>query len=171
MSRTGAPPYWRDVGTVDAYWAANMDLLAAQPALDLHDDGWPILSQQRQLPPAKLIDALDDDGHDRPGEARQSLISSGCVVHGAQVRRSILFPKVRIGPGSRIDDSLLLPNVTTGRAVRLHRAIIDKHCALPDGFEAGLDPGADRARGFHLTPGGVTLVTAAMLGQEGHHLD
>ncbi|HMW23503.1 MAG TPA: glucose-1-phosphate adenylyltransferase [Burkholderiaceae bacterium] len=171
MSHGGNRPYWRDVGTVDAYWAANMDLLEAQPELDLHDDGWPILSQQRQLPPAKFIDALDDDRRDLPGEARQSLVSSGCVVHGARIRRSILFPKVRIGPGSRIDDSLLLPNVAIGRAVRLRRVIIDKHCHLPDGFEAGLDPTCDRARGFHVTPGGVTLVTAAMLGQEGHYLD
>ncbi len=160
----GAPPYWRDVGTVDAYYAANLDLLLPRPALNLHDDHWPILSQQRQLPPAQFI----DHGPGEPGEARQSLVSSGCIVHGARVWHSILFAKVRIAPGSEIDESLLLPNVSTGRGVRLRRSIIDKHCRLPDGFHAGLDPAADRARGFHITPGGVTLVTAAMLGQEGH---
>lgn len=170
MSRGRAGPYWRDVGTIDAYWAANMDLLRPQPELDLHDDGWPILSQQRQLPPAQFIDTVERD-RDLPGQARQSLVCSGCVVQGAQVWRSILFPKVRLGPGTEVEDTLLLPNVSAARDVRLRRAIIDKHCSLPDGFQAGLDPAADGARGFHLTPGGVTLVTAAMLGQEGHHLD
>ncbi len=157
------PPYWRDVGTVDAYYAANLDLLLPQPTLDLHDDHWPILSQQRQLPPAQFI----DDGPQRPGEARQSLVASGCVLHGAQVRHSILFAKVRLGPGSRVEDSLLLPDVSSGRHLQLRRTIIDKHCRLPDGFTAGLDPAADRARGFHLTPAGITLVTTAMLGQDG----
>jgi glucose-1-phosphate adenylyltransferase len=163
VSPPGAPPYWRDVGTVDAYYGANLDLLLPRPALHLHDDHWPILSQQRQLPPAQFI----DQGPDEPGEARQSLVSSGCIVHGARVWHSILFAKVRIEPGSEIDGALLLPNVSTGRGVRLRRAIIDKHCHLPDGFHAGLDPVADRVRGFHRTPGGITLVTAAMLGQDG----
>ncbi len=148
---------------MDAYYGANLDLLLPQPALDLHDDRWPILSQQRQLPPAQFI----DHGPREPGEARQSLVSNGCIVHGARVWHSILFAKVRIGPGSEIDESLLLPNVSTGRGVRLRRAIIDKHCCLPDGFHAGLDAAADRTRGFHVTHGGITLVTAEMLGQDG----
>ncbi len=154
-------PYWRDVGTIDAYWAANMDLTQVVPELDLYDDTWPILSQQRQLPPAKFV--FDDDG--RRGQAIDSLVSSGCIVSGAVVRRSILFSKVRIGDGSLIEDSLLLPDVVTGRGVRLSRAIIDKHCVLPDGFSAGLDHDADRARGLVVTTGGVTLVTAEMIGQ------
>jgi glucose-1-phosphate adenylyltransferase len=159
----GGEPYWRDVGTVDAYWQANMDLVAVVPPLDLYDDSWPILSQQRQLPPAKFV----FDEEDRRGMAVDALVASGCIVSGAQVRRSVLFSKVVVQDGSRVDDSLLLPNVRVGRGVRLARVIIDKHCRLPDGFHAGVDPAADAARGFHRTPGGVTVVTPEMLGQRG----
>lgn len=156
-------PCWRDVGTVDAYYAANMDLIEVVPQLNLYDDAWSILSQQRQLPPAKFV---FDDGV-RCGQALQSLVASGCIVSGAVVRRSILFSKVRVEEGSRIDDSLLLPNAACGRGVVLRRCIVDKHCRLPDGFVAGLDPAFDRERGFHVTPGGVTLVTPEMIGQAG----
>jgi glucose-1-phosphate adenylyltransferase len=157
-------PYWRDVGTVDAYYAANMDLVQVQPQLNLYDDDWPILSQQRQLPPAKFV--FDEPGG-RSGMALQSLVASGCIVSGARVRRSILFAKVHVDEGSTIDDSLLLPNVRCGRGVRLQRCIVDKHCRLPEGFAAGIDPDADRARGFHVTSGGVTLITPEMIGQAG----
>jgi len=156
-------PYWRDVGTIDAYYAANMDLIEVVPQLNLYDDAWPILSQQRQLSPAKFV--FDDDT--RRGLALQSLVASGCIVSGAAVRRSILFSKVRIDEGSRIDDSLLLPNAACGRGVVLRRCIVDKHCRLPDGFVAGFDPAWDRERGFHVTPGGVTMVTPEMIGQVG----
>ncbi len=156
-------PYWRDVGTVDAYFEANMDLLQVLPQLNLYDDAWPILSQQRQLPPAKFV--FDEDG--RRGLALQSLVASGCIVSGAEVRRSILFSKVRVDEGSRIEDSLLLPNARIGRGVVLRRCIIDKHCVLPDGFAAGIDADADRARGFHVSPAGVTLLTPEMIGQPG----
>jgi glucose-1-phosphate adenylyltransferase len=156
-------PYWRDVGTVDAYWQAHMDLVAVVPPLDLYDDAWPILSQQRQLPPAKFV--FDDDG--RRGMAVDSLVASGCIVSGALVRRSVLFSKARVGEGSLVEDSLLLPNVRAGRGVCLRRAVIDKHCMLPDGFQAGVDAGADTERGFHRTPGGITVVTPEMLGQRG----
>jgi glucose-1-phosphate adenylyltransferase len=154
-------PYWRDVGTVDAYWAANMDLTRVVPELNLYDDAWPILSLQRQLPPAKFV--FDDDG--RRGMAVDSLVSSGCIVSGATVRRSILFSKVRVGEGSVVEDSVVLPNVVVGRDVRLARTVIDKHCRVPDGFRAGFDAAADRARGLHVTAGGITLVTPQMLGQ------
>ena len=156
-------PYWRDVGTVDAYWAAHMDLTHVVPELNLYDDDWPILSLQRQLPPAKFV---FDDGL-RRGTATDSLVSSGCIVSGATVRRSILFSKVRVGEGSVVEDSVVLPNVAIGRDVRLARTVIDKHCRLPDGFHAGLDAHADRARGLFVTPGGITLVTPTMLGQPG----
>jgi len=156
-------PYWRDVGTVDAYWAANMDLTRVVPELNLYDDGWPVLSQQRQLPPAKFV----FDEHGRQGVATDSLVASGCIVSGARVRRSILFSKVRVAEGSLIEDSLLLPNAVAGRDVRLRRSIIDKHCVLPDGFRAGFDAAADRERGFHVTAGGITLVTPEMIGQVG----
>jgi glucose-1-phosphate adenylyltransferase len=159
----GGAPYWRDVGTIDAYWHANMDLLQVVPSLDLYDDAWPILSQQRQLPPAKFV--FDEDG--RRGMAVDSLVASGSIVSGATVRRSVLFSKVRVDEGSTVEDSLLLPNVATGRGVRLRRAIIDKHCRLPDGFHAGIDPAADRARGFHCTAEGIAVVTPEMLGQRG----
>ncbi len=156
-------PYWRDVGTVDSYYAANMDLTRVVPDLNLYDDGWPILSQQRQLPPAKFV----FDEQSRRGMAIDSLVASGCIVSGAVVRRSILFNKVYVEDGGVIEESLLLPNVRLGRGVRLRRAIVDKHCRLPDGFSAGLDPAHDRARGFHVTAGGVTLVTPEMIGQSG----
>jgi len=156
-------PYWRDVGTVDAYYEANMDLTQVVPELNLYDDAWPILSRQSQLPPAKFV--FDDEG--RRGAAIDALVASGCIVSGATVRRSILFSKVRVGEHSLVEDSLLLPNVSLGRHVRLRRCIVDKHCRLPDAFEAGFDAEADGER-FHVTPRGVTLITPEMLGQTLH---
>ena len=161
VNRVEGRPYWRDVGAVDAYWAANMDLTHLVPELDLYDDDWAILSLQRQLPPARFV--LDAEG--RRGTAVDSLVAGGCIVSGATVRRSILFSKVHVAEGSVIEDSLVLPNTCVGRNVRLARTVVDRDCRLPEGFRAGLDPQADRARGLHLTPGGVIVVTAAMLGQ------
>ena len=159
-----ATPYWRDIGTVDAYWEANMDLTSVVPELNLYDDEWPILSLQRQLTPAKFV----FEEAKRSGVAYNSLVSSGCIVSGAKVRHSILFSKVRVGEGSVIDDSLVLPAVTIGQGVTLRRTIVDNYCHLPDGFSAGLDAGYDRARGFHVTERGVTLVTPEMIGQRIH---
>jgi glucose-1-phosphate adenylyltransferase len=159
VNMVGSRPYWRDVGTIDAYWEANMDLTQVQPELNLYDDDWPILSLQRQLPPAKFV--FDDQ--DRRGMAVASLISGGCIVSGATVRRSILFSKARVAEGSLIEDSLLLPNVRVGRHVTLRRTIVDKGCVLPDGFCAGVNREDDRAR-FHVSDRGVTLITADMLG-------
>jgi glucose-1-phosphate adenylyltransferase len=153
-------PYWRDVGTLDAYWEANMDLTRPLPELNLYDDAWPIRSAQTQLPPAKFV--FDDDG--RRGMAIDSLVSSGCIVSGASVRRSLLFSKVRVGDGSTLEDSLVLPDVVLGRNVALRRAIIDKRCVLPDGIRIGFCPEEDKAR-FTVTEKGVTLVTRDMLGQ------
>ena len=157
-------PYWRDVGTVDAYWEANMDLTSVVPDLNLYDDDWPILSLQRQLAPAKFV---FEEGA-RRGEAHNSLVSSGCIVSGANVRHSVLFSKVKVGEGSLIEDSVVLPDVTMGRNVSLRRAVVDKHCRLPDGFCAGLDASQDRARGFHVSRNGVTLISPEMLGQRIH---
>ena len=159
VNMVGSRPYWRDVGTVDAYWGANMDLTAVVPELNLYDDHWPILSLQPQLPPAKFV--FDEDA--RRGMALASLVSSGCIVSGCTVRRSILFAKVRVGEQCVIEDSLLLPEVVVGRNVHLRKVVVDKRCVLPDGFRAGFDPEQDR-RHFHVTKGGVTLITAAMLG-------
>jgi glucose-1-phosphate adenylyltransferase len=154
----GAAPYWRDVGTIDAYYEANMDLIRPTPALDLYDEDWPILSLQRQLPPSKFV--FDDEG--RRGCAVDTLVASGCVVRGASVRRSILFSKVELGEGSLVEDSLLLPGVVVGRDVRLRHAIVDKRCVLPDGLRAGWDERTDAQR-FHVSPGGVVLITPEML--------
>lgn len=162
VNMVGPRPYWRDVGTVDAYWEANMDLTTVVPELNLYDDQWPILSQQPQLPPAKFV----FDEPMRRGEALASLVSSGCIVSGATVRRSILFAKVRVGEHSLIEDSLLLPDVVVGRNVTLRKVVVDKRCILPDGFSAGVDADLDRAR-FHVSDGGVTLITAGMLGRAG----
>jgi glucose-1-phosphate adenylyltransferase len=155
----GDQPYWRDVGTIDAYWEANMDLTHVVPDLNLYDDEWPILSLQRQVPPAKFV--FDDEG--RRGVAIDSLVSGGCIVSGATVKRSILFSKVRVGEGSVVEDSVVLPNVRMGRDVVLRRAIVDKGCVLPDGFTAGVDAAEDRQR-FHVSARGVTVITAEMLG-------
>ena len=162
VNMVGDEPYWRDVGTIDAYWEAHIDLTQVVPDLNLYDDSWPILSLQPQLAPAKFV--FDDNG--RRGMAIDSLVSSGCIVSGATVRRSVLFSKVRVEEGSTIEESAVLPYVTIGRNVTLRRVVVDKYSRLPDGFAAGLDHRADRARGFHVTERGITLVTPEMLGQE-----
>jgi glucose-1-phosphate adenylyltransferase len=163
ISSAGARPYWRDVGTVDAYWEANLDLTHVVPELDLYDDRWPILSLQRQLAPAKFV--FDDDG--RRGMAVDSLVSSGCIVSGGMVRRSILFSKVRVGDRSLIEDSVVLPGVNVGADVVIRRAVIDKRCVIADGTQIGVDADADGAR-FHVTERGIVLVTPEMLGQSVH---
>jgi glucose-1-phosphate adenylyltransferase len=163
VNMVGDRPYWRDVGTIDAYWEANIDLTQVVPELNLYDDQWPIRGLQRQLPPAKFV--FDEEG--RRGMATDSLVSSGCIVSGARVRRSILFSKVRVGEGSQIEDSVVLPNAVIGRDVRLRRVVLDKHCVVPDGLQAGLDAQRDRQR-FHVSERGITLITPEMLGQSLH---
>ena len=166
VNMTGTRPYWRDVGTLDAYWEANIDLTRPLPELNLYDDAWPIRSLQHQLPPAKF--EFDEDG--RRGMAIDSLVSSGCIVSGAVARRSLLFSKVCVGDATVVEDSLLLPDVRVGRHVVLRRAIIDKHCVLPDGIKIGVYPAEDRSR-FTVTEKGVTLVTPEMLGPCPHARD
>jgi glucose-1-phosphate adenylyltransferase len=156
-------PYWRDVGTVDAYWEANMDLTRVQPDLNMYDPGWPIRTLEEHLPPAKFI----FDSPDARGQAYEALVSSGCIVSGASVVRSLLFTNVVVERGSVIQDSMVLPDVRIGRNVRLRRVIVDKLCVLPDGFEAGFDREADAAR-FHVTQQGVVLIAPEMLGQPIH---
>jgi glucose-1-phosphate adenylyltransferase len=158
VNMVGDRPYWRDVGTLDAYWEANLDLTHVQPELNLYDEAWPMLGRQPHRPPAKFV--FDDVG--RRGSAVESLISDGCIVSGALVRRSILFYGARVAEGSSIEDSVVLPNVSIGRGVTLRRAIVDKGCVLPDGLQAGLDPEQDRER-FHVTERGVSLITQEML--------
>jgi glucose-1-phosphate adenylyltransferase len=156
-------PYWRDVGTIDSYWEANMELTKVIPDLNMYDQEWPIWTHQEQLPPAKFV--FDEDG--RRGMAIDSLVSGGCIVSGSTVRRSLLFSDVRINGYCDIEDSILLPNVDVRRDVTLKRVIVDKNCKIPEGMVAGVNPDEDRKR-FHVTPNGVTLITPEMLGQKTH---
>ena len=155
--------YWRDVGTVDAFWEANIDLTRVTPELDLYDSEWPIWTYQEHLPPAKFL--FDDD--DRRGSAVDSLVPGGCIISGAEIRRSLLFSDVRVLDHSLVEDCVVLPNVHIGERCRVRRAVLDRHCRLPAGTVIGEDPEAD-ARRFHRTAKGITLVTAEMLGQELH---
>ena len=158
-------PYWRDVGTIDAYWEANMELARVVPDLNLYDDAWPIWTYQEQLPPAKFV--FDEDG--RRGTAVDSLVSGGCVLSGCAVRRSVLFSSVRIHDFSLIEDSVVLPNVEIGRDVVMKRAVVDKRCRIPDGMQIGVDPELDRKR-FPVTHNGIALVYPEALGQRVHYL-
>lgn len=160
----GAQAYWRDVGTVDAFWEANLELIGVTPELNLYDEDWPIWTYQQQLPPAKFV--FDEPG--RRGVAIDSMVSGGCVISGATVRHSLLFSNVRVHSYAEVVDSVVLPDVDIGRNARIRRAVIDKGCRIPPGTVIGEDPGED-ARRFHVTEGGVVLVTPDMLGQRLHY--
>lgn len=162
---TNGRPYWRDVGTIDAYWEANLELTKVVPDLNLYDESWPIWTHQEQLPPAKFV--FDDD--DRRGMAVDSLVSGGCIISGSTVRRSLLFSNVRVHDYCTVEDSVILPNVEIGPNSILKRVLVDKYCKLPPGFVAGVDPDEDRER-FFVTDKGVTLIVPEMLGQRIHHL-
>lgn len=159
----GKLAYWRDVGTVDAYWEANMELTKVLPDLNLYDKTWPIWTHQEQLPPAKFV--FDDE--ERRGIAIDSMVSGGCIISGARIERSLLFSDVRVNSYSEISDSVILPSVEIGRYVRLNRVVVDKRCVIPDGLEVGFNPAEDAKR-FHVTEKGVTLITPDMLGQRIH---
>lgn len=159
-TQSGAPGYWRDVGTVFSYWQANMELCAIDPELNLYNRDWPIWTYQPQYPPAKFI--FDDEG--RRGEAIDSLISAGCIISGARLKRSVVFFATKIESYSLVKDSVVLPKVNIGKHCRITRAIIDKGCVIPDGTVIGEDRAEDAKR-FHVTPEGIVLVTPAMLGQ------
>jgi len=156
---TGTQAYWRDVGTVDSYWAANMELIGVTPELNLYDEYWPIWTYQEQLPPAKFV--FDDD--DRRGMAVDSMVSGGCIISGAYLRHSLLFSNVRIDSFSQVEDAVILPDVEIGSDCRITKAVIDKGCRIPPGTVIGEDAEED-ARRFHVSPGGVVLVTPEMLG-------
>jgi len=158
-------PYWRDVGTIDAYWEANLDLTHVTPDLNLYDDAWPIWTYQAQLPPAKFV----FENADRVGTALDSLVSGGCIISGSMVRRSMLFSNVHVHSYCDIEDSVILPDVEIHRHVKLRKCVIDRYCVLPPGAEIGFDPEADRRR-FFVTDRGVTLVIPEMLGQDMHHV-
>lgn len=151
-------PYWRDVGTVDAYWEANIDLTDVVPSLDLYDGDWPIWSYNEVTPPAKFVHDLDG----RRGEAVASLVSGGCIVSGASARRSLLFTGVHLHSFAKVDGAVLLPRVDVGRGARLTNVVVDRGCRIPPGLVVGEDPAED-ARRFRRTEKGVTLVTQPML--------
>jgi glucose-1-phosphate adenylyltransferase len=151
-------PYWRDVGTIDAYWEANLDLTTVTPALNLYDQDWPIFTYQQQLPPAKFV--FDND--DRRGMAVDSLVSGGCIISGASVRQSLLFSSVRVNSFAALEQAVVLPGVEIGRHARLTKVVIDRGCQIPDGLVVGEDPEED-ARRFNRSENGVALITAEML--------
>ncbi|MGZ5008458.1 MAG: glucose-1-phosphate adenylyltransferase [Methylobacter sp.] len=163
--QSGEQSYWRDVGTIDAYWSANMELIAIEPGMNLYDKTWPIWTYQEQTPPAKFV----FDNEDRRGQAVDSMISGGCVISGAKVRHSLLFSNVRVNSYTTLQDSIVMPEVNIGRHCRITKAIIEKGCHVPEGTVIGEDRAEDEKR-FCVSPGGVVLVTSEMLGQQRHHV-
>jgi len=157
--------YWRDVGTVDAFWEANMELVSVTPELNLYDESWPIWTYQEQLPPAKFI--FDDE--DRRGMAVDSMVSGGCIISGAKVEHSLLFSNVCVESYASLSKSVVLPNVVIGENCQISKAIIDKGCKVPKGTVIGQDLAKDKER-FYVSPDGVILVTPEMLGQKLHHV-
>jgi glucose-1-phosphate adenylyltransferase len=151
-------PYWRDVGTIDAYWEANIDLTGVEPSLDMYDTTWPIWTYQEQLPPAKFV--FNEEG--RRGMAVDSLVSGGCIISGSALNRSLLFSKCRVNSYSKLEYAVLLPSVTVGRHSRLTRVVIDRGCQIPEGLVVGEDADDD-ARRFERTDKGITLITREML--------
>jgi glucose-1-phosphate adenylyltransferase len=162
---TGKQAYWRDVGTIDAFWEANLELIGVTPELNLYDKSWPIWTYQEQLPPAKFV--FDDE--DRRGMAVDSMVSGGCIVSGATVRHSLMFSNVRVNSYTTVNDSVILPDVDIGRNCRISSAVIDRGCHIPEGTVIGEDPELDAKR-FHVSSRGVVLVTPEMLAQERHHV-
>ncbi|MBK6349116.1 MAG: glucose-1-phosphate adenylyltransferase [Steroidobacteraceae bacterium] len=156
--RSKAQHYWRDVGTIDAYYEANMELVRVSPELNIYDEQWPIWTYQEQLPPAKFV--FDDE--DRRGCAIDSMVSGGCIISGSRVSNSLLFSQVRVHDYSSVDRSVILPRVHIGEHCVIRNAIIDAGAVVPDGTMIGVDPAQDRER-FHVSENGVTLVTASML--------
>ncbi len=164
VGENGTSAYWRDVGTLDSFWKANMELIDPMPALNIYDHDWPIWTYQEQLPPAKFV--WDND--DRRGMAIDSAVSGGCIVSGSMLKRSLVFSNVHIHSFSEIRESVLLPDVEVMRHCKIRKAIIDRGCVIPEGTTIGYDLKEDKARGFRVTSNGVVLVTAEMLGQHRH---
>jgi glucose-1-phosphate adenylyltransferase len=151
--------YWRDVGSLDAYYRANMDLVAVDPIFSLYNERWPIYTVQYNYPPAKFVFANEKEG--RLGRATDSLVSEGCILSGGQVNRCILSPKVRVNSYSSVEESILFENVNIGRHCRLRRVIIDKHVDIPRGTSIGYDLEEDRKR-FHVTESGIVVIPKGM---------
>ncbi len=154
--------YWRDVGTIDAYFEANMDLVAVEPIFNLYNNQWPIMTARTSLPPAKFV--FSDPATNRVGRAQESLVSEGCIVSGGHVQRSILSPRVRVNSWAEVYDSILMENVEIGRHCEIRRAIIDKNVTIPPNTKIGVDPEADRKR-FPVTRSGIVVIP------KGTHVD
>ena len=149
-----AARYWRDIGTLEAYYEANMDLVSVSPVFNLYDEEWPIRTYQRQYPPAKFVFAQER----RMGIALDSIVSMGSIISGGHVVRSILSPDVRVNSYSDVDSSILFPHVSIGRYSRIRRAIIDRHIQLPEHTEIGYSADEDRKKGYHITETGIVVV-------------
>jgi glucose-1-phosphate adenylyltransferase len=152
------PPYWRDVGTVDAFWEANLDLTSVSPALNLYDPTWPVFTHQEQLPAAKFVHS----GPHRNGVALSSLVSGGCIVSGGFVQDSLLFSRSRVHSHAVLHEAVILPNADIGEGAHLRKVVVDRDCRVPPGLVAGENPKEDALR-FHRTPKGVTLISQRML--------
>ncbi|MBF6057947.1 MULTISPECIES: glucose-1-phosphate adenylyltransferase [Thiomicrorhabdus] len=166
VDEKGDPLYWRDVGTIESFWKANLDLCSIEPELNLYNRDWPIWTYQAQMPPAKFT--FDDEG--RRGEAIDSLVAGGCIISGARIKRSVVGSGSRIHSYSLIKDSVLLPRVEVGRHCRIQNAVIDKGASIPPGTIIGEDPVADAERFYVEESSGIVLVTPDMLGQKIHML-
>jgi glucose-1-phosphate adenylyltransferase len=149
--------YWKDVGTIESYYEANMDLIHVSPQLNLYNYKWPILTNQGNLPPAKTI--FDQD--ERRGLNIDSYVCAGCVTSGGTVKRSILGPRCKVNSYSLVEDSILFENVTIGRSAKIRKAIIDKNISIPDGTEIGYDHDEDRRRGYRVTESGIVVVSSS----------
>ncbi|MBI2302724.1 MAG: glucose-1-phosphate adenylyltransferase [Armatimonadetes bacterium] len=152
---TGGIGYWRDIGTLESYYEANLELLDADPLFNLYDPQWPIHTVLWPAPPAKTVHCLTDEG--RVGMATESLLAPGCIVSGAKVHRSLLSPNVKVNSYAEVTDSILFGDVDVGRHAKVRRAIVDKHVRIPPGFEIGYDPEADRRR-FKVSEDGLVVV-------------
>lgn len=156
---TGGQPYWRDVGTLDSFWQANMELVSAEPQLNMYDPKWPIWTYQEQTAPAKFV----WDEENRRGSAINSTVSGGCIVSGATVKESLLFSQVRVNSFSYIEKSVILPGAIIGRNSKIIKAIVDRSVNIPENIQIGVNHDDDRANGFRVTEQGVVLVTREMI--------
>ncbi len=151
--------YWRDVGSLDAYFQANMDLVAVDPIFSLYNDLWPIYTIQHNQPPVKFV--FNNVRENRVGRATDSLVSEGCIISGGHVHHSILSPKVRVNSYAYVEDSILFENVNIGRHCRIRRAIVDKHVEIPPHTTIGYDVEKDRKH-FHVTESGIVVIPKGM---------
>ena len=151
--------YWRDVGTIEEYWEANMDLISVTPVLNLYDSAWPIRTFHEQTPPPKFVFAQDFEGG-RRGVALDSMVSSGCIISGGRVLRTVMSPNCRVNSYASVEESVIFEGVNVGRRCRIRRVIIDKDVTIPEGTEIGYDLGRDRER-FWVSPGGIVVISKA----------